>query len=418
MDNRPLCYNQFMLNKVPGKFYRLIIILAFMTLTWPDHFRLIYYLVSDDKPQWIYLLFPLTFVLFITFELIEFFHFRYNQKKRVHSIILYALRLTPLLISFLIFEDEKFFPWFLELYLPLVIFYSYLFIPRKARIILLITVLLWIFTSDLSLFSHLSDPKRIYTMLDATYKAMAVLFFYFFAWFWEKDRIRSEERTVLLEELKEYAGKAAENAALEERTRLARDLHDSLGHAMTAIQIQLAKAEAYYGKEDKTSRDSLRTARETAKDAMEDIRDSLSGLNKRSELLDLRTSLPPLLHPLENTGCAVEFHLEGSQAGYNYSVLMTSYRMVQEGITNILKHAEASEASLRIVLDKEEMHIRLADKGRGFTYSDEESHYGLSGLKRRIELVRGILDIASAPEEGTVLSARIPRDPLSLMENS
>lgn len=405
-----------MQNKVPRESYRLIMILTYIALTWPDHVRIIYYMIFSTKAGWNYLVLPITFILYILLELYEFLKLRYNQNRDMNMLILYMIRLTPLVISLFLLEKGKFFPWFTGLILPLIVFYTYFVIPRRAGLVLLTTVILWIFFSDASMLESLSSEKAVYTMIETTYKALSVLFFYFFAWFWEKDRIRYNERTALLEELREYAGKAAENAVLEERTRLARDLHDTLGHAMTVIQIQLARAEAYYGKEENTSRGSLRTAKETAKDAMEDIRDSLSGLNSRSELLDLKNSLPPLLKPLESTGCLVKYNLEGSQRDYNYSVLMTAYRMVQEGVTNILKHADAKEASLNVEMRKEELRICLADKGIGFVFDNEDSHFGLSGLRRRLELVRGVLEITTAPGEGTILSARIPRDPLSLME--
>ena len=258
-----------------------------------------------------------------------------------------------------------------------------------------------------------------------TYRILTVIFFYGLAWLLDAEKKRSEENRRLLRRLRasdsrlrEYADRVAGTVALEERTRLARDIHDSLGHALTAIKIQLSKAVAYHDVDLDESFAAVNAARETADDAMKDIRESLGRLNGEAAAITLAEGLPRLVNRLDDSGVEVQYRYQGSEEGYNYSVLMGLYRFVQEGVTNILKHASASRASLIVEFGPAEATAELNDNGTGFNPAEPESdpvtdHYGLRGLRRRLELVRGTMEVVSKPGEGTRLFARVPKDPVA-----
>lgn len=260
-----------------------------------------------------------------------------------------------------------------------------------------------------------------------TYRTLTILFFYVLATLLAAERFRTEENRRLLEQLKasesqlrDYAGKVAHTVALEERTRLARDIHDSLGHALTAIKIQLSKAEAYHEVNPEESLTAVRAAKDTAEDAMKDVRDSLGRLNGEGAAVSLATGLPRLVKQLKDSGIEVEYTYNGKEDGFNYSVLMGFFRFAQEGVTNILKHASATKASLNVIFGADEGKIELIDNGTGFhvpqkNTDPKENKYGLWGLRRRLELVRGILEIESEPGKGTRLYAIAPRDPVALI---
>ena len=260
-----------------------------------------------------------------------------------------------------------------------------------------------------------------------TYRTLAILVFYVLAVLLDAERNRSDENRKLMKrlqtsesQLRQYAERVAHTVALEERTRLARDIHDSLGHALTAIKIQLSKAEAYHDVDAGESMSAVKAAKDTAEDAMKDIRESLGRLNGDGAAVSLKTTLPRLVERLEDAGLAVDYSYRGSEEGYNYSVLMGLYRFVQEGLTNILKHAEANRVSLTVELGASEAVIEILDDGAGFRTDDGddefgENRYGLKGLRRRLELVRGILEIDSQPGRGTRLRAKAPKDPVALI---
>ncbi len=272
------------------------------------------------------------------------------------------------------------------------------------------------------------------------YRSIIVVFFFTLAWLWDTERTRNRERSRLLHELHEsearlrlYAEEVGHTVALEERNRIARDLHDSIGHALTAITIQLNKAKAYFDVDTDQALAGIEAARTTAGDAMHDIRESLGHLRGDEADLDLRESVTRLVAQLEAAGVVTTFEWNGEDGGYNYAVRIAIYRFVQEAVTNILKHADASKATVSVTLGRDEATISVADNGRGFATTvpgvlgqDETPRpkgvsetrgagFGLVGLQRRFELIRGSVTVQSRSGGGTVLDARAPRSPERLL---
>ena len=128
---------------------------------------------------------------------------------------------------------------------------------------------------------------------------------------------------------------------------------------------------------------------------MIDIRSTLDTLNAQSEGFDLFAQVRKPLGSLSQAGIHVRHDFIGKTEGYNIAVLLALYRFVQEGATNILKHADAHEVSLEINLDGQRACAELRDDGRGFDPNAQGgkgkglSGYGLTGLADRIDLVRG-----------------------------
>ena len=260
------------------------------------------------------------------------------------------------------------------------------------------------------------------------YQLMSIMLMFLFARFWKEDRSNRERQAELTaeiqasqEELRRYASRVSHVVALEERTRLARDIHDNLGHTLTAISIQLNKAEAFFKKDPDVSMKAIVDARSSMHEAMLDIRSTLDTLNAQVEDFDLFAQVQKPLWSLRQAGILVDLNIKGSTDGYNIAVLLALYRFVQEGVTNILKHAEAHNVSLEIRLNGEQACAELRDDGRGFdsqTLKNEKnaaSGYGLTGLADRIGLVRGTFSVESTPGKGTMLKACMPKDPVTLI---
>ncbi len=217
-------------------------------------------------------------------------------------------------------------------------------------------------------------------------------------------------------QLQSYADRVAELAAAAERIRLARDIHDSLGHYLTAISIQLEKAQVYRARSPEQADQAIRDARQTARAALQDVRQSVSALRASDDKFSLQKSLADLVGRVDRDTLAVDFHLEGDESDYAGPVLTTLYRVAQEGLTNVQKHARARHVTLDVRLGDTEAWLTLRDDGTGFDTgaladlpSSPEHSFGLQGLQERLELVRGQMRITSDPSRGTELAVIVPK---------
>jgi signal transduction histidine kinase len=221
------------------------------------------------------------------------------------------------------------------------------------------------------------------------------------------------------EQLKAYAEQAADLATTKERNRLARDIHDSLGHYLTVINVQLEKALAFRDKKPQEADLAVSNAKRLASEALQDVRRSVGTLRASQQAIAFTSAINELVERVRNSQVSVVLHIEGSEEGSSEQALMTLYRAVQEGLTNVQKHAGASSVRITIDFGVSEVHLRLSDNGRGFEpatlghlQSEREGSYGLLGLRERLELVGGSLAIESRPGKGTTLLASIPKNPL------
>jgi signal transduction histidine kinase len=235
-----------------------------------------------------------------------------------------------------------------------------------------------------------------------------------------RDRERAEGLLAQLErshrELAAYAAQAAESAALAERNRVARDIHDGLGHYLTAINIQLEKALAFQDKDASEARRSVQASKGFAQEALADVRRSVGLLRARAEPFSLAAMLRDLAGASGSP--AISLELTGDEAPFPLEVRMALYRAAQEGLTNIRRHAQARRASLSLQLGADRATLQIRDDGVGFDLgptadapADQAGGYGLRGLRERIALVGGSLQIASAPGHGTDLTVVAPRQP-------
>ncbi len=199
-----------------------------------------------------------------------------------------------------------------------------------------------------------------------------------------------------------YAAQAATLAAATERNRLARDIHDSLGHHLTAVSVQLEKAAAYRHRDETAAAQALADARRSARYALEDVRHSVGSLRGGT------FSLPSALTELVRMDTAVELKTVGDQTGYPGPALLALYRVAQEGLTNVRRHASAAAATVRLELGPSVGRLTVADDGCGFRVDAVDAGFGLRGMRERLELVGGTLTVESAPGAGTRLVATVP----------
>ena len=238
----------------------------------------------------------------------------------------------------------------------------------------------------------------------------------------EKVQERTRELGLLYEQLqgrevmcKRLLGKVL-TAQEEERTRLARELHDSIGQSLTAILMTTAVVENSLPPKYASARQKLSHVREVAAQTLHELRRLIFDL--RPEVLD-DLGLALALHSqvkkfLEPAGVHAQLRAAGLKDQLPAEVETAVFRVVQEAITNIARHARASEASISLIKKDNRLIVRVEDNGVGFepeqVIDGHEKAWGLRGMEERITLLGGKFYVGSRPGSGTLVLAEVPLD--------
>lgn len=215
-------------------------------------------------------------------------------------------------------------------------------------------------------------------------------------------------------QLRASADRVAELATAEERNRLARDIHDSLGHHLTAISIQLEKAAAYRDRDAGVADRALADARSAAGAALTDVRRSVAALRtERSTTAgqSMQAALAALALQLGAGTVAVGCTVQGDERRYPEAARTALYRAAQEGLTNALRHADAARVSVTVDFAADAAVLTVADDGLGLPAQLAEG-FGLAGMRERLAAVGGALRLESASGTGTTLTATVPGTPV------
>jgi two-component system, NarL family, sensor histidine kinase UhpB len=193
----------------------------------------------------------------------------------------------------------------------------------------------------------------------------------------------------------------------EERKKLARDLHDEIGQYLTAVHIDASAMVA--AKKLTVARESATAIAQITRQMMFTIQDLLARLRPRVlDELGLSLALAELIHHWHdrNRNIMVVNEISNHLSQPDESVAVTVYRILQECLTNISKHAAASRVSIVVTDAEDGLYMRVEDDGRGFDTSLPSRGYGLAGMQERVEGLMGSMNITSAPGQGTRIEVR------------
>lgn len=197
--------------------------------------------------------------------------------------------------------------------------------------------------------------------------------------------------------------------ALEERNRLAREIHDTLAQGLTAVSLQLESADALLesGANPQRIQQSIQQALALTRANLEEARRSVMDL--RAAPLEGRSLIAALSELAEQTGLPVQFDLVGSRQPLPPRLEIGLYRIAQEALTNIRRHAQATQAGLQLTFTADTIQLAITDDGRGFNVATiPPNRFGLVGLRERVNLLNGRLHLESHPGTGTRLDVTIP----------
>jgi two-component system, NarL family, sensor kinase len=205
--------------------------------------------------------------------------------------------------------------------------------------------------------------------------------------------------------------RSVELGAVEERNRLARELHDTLAQGMTAVGLQMESVDALLesGASAARARESLARALALNRSNLADVRRSV--LDLRAATLGGR-SLAQALQALARSRSrppTIKVAVVGANQPLPAALEVGLYRIISEALTNVERHAQAERARVRLTITPERVRCTISDDGAGFNpEAVPEGHFGLVGMNERAKLLGGTLQLASAPGRGTRLSINVP----------
>jgi signal transduction histidine kinase len=221
----------------------------------------------------------------------------------------------------------------------------------------------------------------------------------------------AEERAAHAEREREAAARIA---VAEERARIARELHDIVAHAVSVMVLQVGAVRHKLSDALAEDRDALRGVERAGRTALAEMRRLLAAMRREGDEAELvpqpgLDGLDSLLHEIGRAGLPVELHVDGKPIPLPRGIDLSAYRIVQEGLTNALKHAHASDANVTVRYRPDELEIEVRDNGHGSATSDGLGH-GLIGVRERVKIYGGKMSAGTASNGGFVLSTRLPLD--------
>lgn len=210
--------------------------------------------------------------------------------------------------------------------------------------------------------------------------------------------------------LAEYAAQIEELATMRERNRVAREIHDNLGHYLTVVNVQIEAAKTIMDSQPKKAQDALDKAQRLTQEGLAAVRHSVSALRESPlENQTLVEALEPLALELREAGLVAELTIEGDPTKRDPKIELTLYRAVQEGLTNVRKHARASRVDIWLRYTPEQTSLTVKDNGVGTNLADRHSgSFGLIGIQERVQLLNGRMEIKTAPQQGFQFTITLP----------
>jgi signal transduction histidine kinase len=224
------------------------------------------------------------------------------------------------------------------------------------------------------------------------------------------ERVEAAELRAVLAERERDA--AARIAVAEERARIARELHDIVAHAVSVMVLQVGAVRHKLPDTLAEDRDALNGVERAGRTALAEMRRLLAAMRREGDEAELLPQpgldgLDSLLEEIGRAGLPVELHVDGEPFPLPRGIDLSAYRIVQEGLTNALKHARATRADVSVDYQPNALRLEIRDDGVGTATSDGLGH-GLVGIRERVKIFGGEMKAETVNGGGFVLSTRLP----------
>jgi signal transduction histidine kinase len=229
-------------------------------------------------------------------------------------------------------------------------------------------------------------------------------------------RVRLKQKARFQKEImkqQELATKAVLAAEEKERQRIARDLHDGVGQMMSVAKMNLSAFESDMQFTNKDQQLSFEKIIDLVDESCREVRAVSHNMMPNALLKNnLAIAIRDFVDKIEKRSLKVRVYTEGLDSRMDSNLEIVLYRVIQECVNNVIKHAEASRLDISVLKDKEGISATIEDNGKGFDIGDKENFEGI-GIKNiitRIEYLKGIVDFDSSPGKGTLIALNVPME--------
>ncbi|MBD2242925.1 sensor histidine kinase [Nostoc sp. FACHB-888] len=223
------------------------------------------------------------------------------------------------------------------------------------------------------------------------------------------ERHSREKLAIANEKLRQYATQIENQATLEERNRIAREIHDSLGHSLTALNLQLETALKLWQSNPGKAETFLATAKELGSKALNDVRQSVSTMRSNPlQEQSLERAIASLAESFHRSNGILPIYQINLEYPLPPEINTAIYRITQESLTNISKYAYATEVKLELATARGNLRLIIQDNGKGFDLGQNTTGFGLHSMRDRTLALGGEFNINSAPGSGCKITVNIP----------
>ncbi|NJO43917.1 MAG: sensor histidine kinase [Cyanobacteria bacterium RU_5_0] len=223
------------------------------------------------------------------------------------------------------------------------------------------------------------------------------------------ERQSREKLAIAHQQLQQYALRVENLAMVQERNRIAREIHDSLGHSLTALNLQLEGALKLWQANPDRAQSFLRQAKQLGSTALQEVRQSVAAM--RTDPLhgkSLEQAIASLVQDFQWTTSIQPNYQIQLASSLSDEVSRVVYRIVQEALTNICKHADATQVWIQIQATLTDLQLTIQDNGKGFLPEQNQSGFGIQGMRERTLALGGRLSITSAVNQGCCITVTLP----------
>ncbi len=251
-------------------------------------------------------------------------------------------------------------------------------------------------------------------LINTASNGAAVFFVALFAQLRLNEQQAREQMEQLMSELAQannqlaaYATQAEELAMTQERNRLAREIHDNLAHTLTIVNVQIEAAKVVMEARPGQAMDALNKAQEMTQQGLVRVRESVAALRESPvSNRSIGEALKELLAETQRAGIVTDFTLTGESFALRNKVKLALYRAAQEGLTNVRRHARASRVDVLLAFEPGKISLTVHDNGVGC--AEVTTGFGLLGIRERMQLLGGSLEVHTALGEGFRLTVHVP----------
>jgi signal transduction histidine kinase len=224
-----------------------------------------------------------------------------------------------------------------------------------------------------------------------------------------KEHQSQQQLDLAREKLRQYALQAEDRATVNERNRIAREIHDSVGHVLTAQTIQLNNAIAFWQKDPDRAYQFLTEAKELVTKALKEIRHSVATLRVNPlQEKSLEDAIALIFQEFSSRTKIIPDYTIALNHSLTEEIKLTVYRIIQEALTNIVKHSQAKAIKVELQTFPQHLYLLIQDNGRGFNPNQNTTGFGLQGMRERVTALKGKIEIDSDLDRGCTITIKIP----------